>query len=104
MALALALRKLKAKNVLKGDPLVGQVAAVSCGIYQSVPVLDLDYLEDSAADADANFILTAAGGIIEIQATAERATFDDAALAALLALARAGTAELFKAQLEALRG
>ena len=104
VALALALRKLKAKNVLKGDPLVGQVAAVSCGIYQGTPVLDLDYLEDSAADADANFILTAAGGIIEIQATAERATFDDTALAGLLALARAGTAELFKAQLEALRG
>lgn len=102
VALALALRTLKAKNVLKGNPLVGQVAAVSCGIYQGAPVLDLDYAEDSNADADANFILTAAGGIIEIQATAERATFDDAALAALLALARAGTAELFAKQLQAL--
>ena len=102
VALALALRTLKAKNVLKADPLVGQVAAVSCGIYQGKPVLDLDYAEDSAADADANFILTAGGGIIEIQATAERATFDDAALAALLALARAGTATLYVKQQEAL--
>ena len=102
VALALALRTLRAKNVLKADPLVGQVAAVSCGIYQGKPVLDLDYAEDSAADADANFILTAGGGIIEIQATAERATFDDAALTALLALARAGTAALYVKQQEAL--
>jgi ribonuclease PH len=104
VALALALRTLRAKNVLKTDPLAGQVAAVSCGIFEGVPVLDLDYAEDSAADADANFILTGAGGIIEIQATAEKATFDDAAFAALLALARAGTAELFKAQLKVLEG
>ena len=102
VALALALRALKARNVLKADPLVGQVAAISCGIYQGKPVLDLDYAEDSAADADANFILTAGGGIIEIQATAERATFDDTALTALLALARAGTAQLYEKQLAAL--
>ncbi len=98
VALALALRTLKAKNVLKGEPLVGQVAAVSCGIFQGQPVLDLDYLEDSGADADANFILTAGVGIIEIQATAEKATFDDAAFAAMLGLARQGTAQLFAAQ------
>ncbi len=102
VALALALRTLKARNVLKVDPLIGQVAAISCGIYQGRPVLDLDYAEDSAADADANFILTAGGGIIEIQATAERATFDDTALTALLALARAGTARLYEKQREAL--
>ena len=65
-------------------------------------MLDLDYAEDSAADADANFILTAGGGIIEIQASAERATFDDTALTALLALARAGTARLYEKQLAAL--
>jgi len=82
--------------------LVGQVEAVSCGIYQGVPVLDLDYAEDSSADADANFILTAGGGIIEIQATAEKAAFDDAAFASLMALARVGTAELFAAQRAAL--
>ena len=68
-----------------------------------MPVLDLDYAEDSSADADANFILTASGGIIEIQATAEKATFDDAAFAALLALARKGTAALFAAQTAALK-
>jgi ribonuclease PH len=102
VALALAFRKLQANNVLKASPLIGQVAAVSCGIYQNVPVLDLDYVEDSAADADANFILTGTGGIIEIQATAEKATFDDAAFAALLGLARAGTAALFAAQLAVL--
>jgi ribonuclease PH len=102
VALALAFRKLERNNVLKASPLIGQVAAVSCGIYKAVPVLDLDYAEDSAADADANFILTGNGGIIEIQATAEKATFDDAAFAALLGLARKGTAALFAAQAAAL--
>jgi ribonuclease PH len=104
VALALAIKTLQSKNVLKGNPLVSQVAAVSCGIYKGTAVLDLDYLEDSAADADANFILTGGGGIIEIQATAEKATFDDAAFAQLMALARAGTAELFAAQAAALGG
>jgi ribonuclease PH len=98
VALALALRHLKAMNVLKSAPLTGQVAAVSCGIAGGLPVLDLDYAEDSGAEADANFVLTAAGGIVEIQATAERATFDDAAFAALIGLAREGTAALFEAQ------
>jgi ribonuclease PH len=104
VALALALRKLRANNVLKGEPLIGQVAAVSCGIVGGVPVLDLDYAEDSGAEADANFVLTASGGIVEIQATAERATFDDAAFAALLGHARAGTAALFEAQNRVLAG
>jgi ribonuclease PH len=104
VALALALRKLRANNVIKADPLTGQVAAVSCGIVGGVPVLDLDYQEDSNAEADANFVLTASGGIVEIQATAERATFDDAAFAALLAHARSGTAALFALQNKALAG
>jgi ribonuclease PH len=102
VALALAFRKLRDGNVIKSIPLIGQVAAVSCGIYKGQPVLDLDYAEDSAADADANFILTAAGGIVEIQATAEKSTFDDAGFQALLGLARLGTAELFAAQKKAL--
>ena len=102
VALVLALRKLRASNVIKSMPLIGQVAAVSCGIYKGTAVLDLDYAEDSAADADANFILTAAGGIVEIQATAEKSTFDDRAFAELLSLARKGTAELFAAQKEIL--
>jgi len=103
VALSLAVRKLQANKILKTNPIIGQVAAISCGIYQGVPVADLDYAEDSAADADANFILTQSGGIVEIQATAEKATFDDAAFAALLGLARSGTAELFAAQLGALK-
>jgi ribonuclease PH len=98
VALVLALRKLRGNNVIKVMPLIGQVAAVSCGIYKGTAVLDLDYAEDSAADADANFILTAASGIVEIQATAEKSTFDDRAFAELLSLARKGTAELFAAQ------
>ncbi len=103
VALSLAVRKLQANKILKTNPIVGQVAAISCGIYQGIPVADLDYAEDSAADADANFVLTQGGGIVEIQATAEKATFDDAAFAALLALARSGTAELFAAQLGVLK-
>ena len=102
VAMVLAFRKLRANNVIKSMPMLGQVAAVSCGIFQGNPVLDLDYAEDSGADADANFILTAAGGIVEIQATAEKSTFDDRAFAALLGLARQGTSELFAAQKTAL--
>ncbi|WP_298225428.1 ribonuclease PH [Acidocella sp.] len=98
VAMVLAFRKLREKNVLKSMPTLGQVAAVSCGIFQGNPVLDLDYAEDCVADADANFILTAAGGIVEIQATAEKSTFDERALNVLLGLARQGTAELFAAQ------
>ena len=104
VALALALRKLRAANVLGADPLVGQVAAVSCGIIGGEAVLDLDYAEDSTGEADANFVLTDAGGIVEVQATAERMPFNEAMLGQLMALARAGTAELFAAQRAALDG
>jgi ribonuclease PH len=85
-------------NVLKSVPLVGQVAAVSCGLYQGEPVLDLDYAEDSDADADANFVLTDGGGIVEIQGTAEKAPFSDAQFAELMRLARVGTGRLFEMQ------
>lgn len=102
VALALAFRKLRAANVLGADPLIGQVAAVSCGIVSGRAVLDLDYGEDSSAEADANFVLTDAGGIVEVQATAERSAFDQAMLGQLMELARAGTAELFAAQRSAL--
>jgi ribonuclease PH len=95
VALALALRHLQRMKVLARDPLVGQVAAVSCGVVGGEPVLDLDYAEDSAAEADANFVLTATGGIIEVQATAERAPFSEAEFSALLGLARGGVEELF---------
>jgi ribonuclease PH len=102
VALALALRGLERANVLKAAPLTGQVAAVSCGLVGTEAVLDLDYAEDSTAEADANFVLTDAGGLIEVQATAERTPFAEARLIELLALARAGTARLFAAQRAAL--
>jgi ribonuclease PH len=102
VALSLAFRHLVKMNVLKTVPLIGQVAAVSCGIVEGVPVLDLDYAEDSGAEADGNFVLTSDGGIVEIQATAEKTAFQEAAFHALLALARAGTSALFAAQREAL--
>src|SRR6185437_10328687 len=79
------------------------VSAISCGIYQNTPVLDLDYAEDSAAETDANFVLTGAGGFVEIQGTAEGVPFSEAELAQLLLLARKGTAELVALQKEALK-
>jgi len=102
VALYLALAKLVAQGVLPAMPIHDAVAAVSCGIHQGLPVLDLDYAEDSAAEVDANFVLTATGGIVEIQATAEAAPFDDGGFAALITLARKGTAELHRLQREAL--
>ena len=98
VALNLALRHLVKMNVLKSVPLIGQVAAVSCGLYQGAPVLDLDYAEDSDADADANFVLTDGGGIVEIQGTAEKAPFSEAQFAELMRLARVGTGRLFEMQ------
>jgi ribonuclease PH len=102
VALVQAVRKLQAAKVIAGQPVMGAVAAVSCGIFEGEAVLDLDYPEDSGADADANFILTGAGGIIEVQATAEKAAFDEAAFGELMRLARLGTAALFEAQRVAL--
>jgi ribonuclease PH len=78
------------------------VAAISCGIWQGTPVLDLDYAEDSTAETDANFVLTGSGGFVEIQATAEGAPFADDEFAALLALARKGIAELVLLQKRAI--
>ncbi|MBA4761039.1 ribonuclease PH [Sphingomonas sp.] len=101
VALRLAVDKLIAEGKLTGDPITQQVAAVSCGIYQGNPVLDLDYDEDSAADADANFVLLADGKIAEAQATAEGATYDEEGLLRLLRLARIGCGEIFAAQLKA---
>jgi ribonuclease PH len=102
VALVQAVRKLRVSRVIAGEPMTGAVAAVSCGIFEGEAVLDLDYPEDSGADADANFILTGAGGIIEIQATAEKEPFDDAAFAKLMGLARLGTGLLFEVQRVAL--
>ena len=102
VALSLACRHLVRMNVLKASPVRGQVGAVSCGLVDGAAVLDLDYEEDSRADADANFVLTDAGGIVEIQGTAERAPFSEADFQALLGLAKLGTARLFAAQRAAL--
>ena len=89
---------MKARSMLTGNPLKEHVAAVSCGIYKGEPVLDLDYAEDSEAATDMNFVMTGAGGIIEIQGTAEKTPFSEAELAALIALAKKGTARLIELQ------
>ncbi len=98
VALRLAVNKLMADGKLATDPIQQKVAAVSCGIYQGNPVLDLDYIEDSGADADGNFVLLENGNIAEAQATAEHATYDEEALLRLLRLARIGCGEIFAAQ------
>ncbi|SFJ25553.1 ribonuclease PH [Sphingomonas sp. NFR04] len=102
VALRLAVNKLMADGAITTDPITTQVAAVSCGIYQGTPVLDLDYPEDSSADADANFVLLANGNIAEAQATAEGATYDEEGLLRLLRLARIGCTRIFDAQLKAI--
>ena len=101
VALSLAFHHMLRMNVIKTLPLTGQVAAVSCGITAGEPVLDLDYAEDSSADADANFVLTDSGGIVEIQGTAERSAFSEAQFLGMLGLARQGVSTLFTAQREA---
>lgn len=101
VALNLAFRHLRRANVLKTLPLTGQVAAVSCGIVGGEAVLDLDYTEDSGADADANFVLTDQGGIVEVQGTAEKTPFTEIQFDQLLALAKVGIARLFEFQRQA---
>ncbi len=103
VALRLAVDKLMAEGKLSEDPITARVAAVSCGIHQGTPVLDLDYVEDSAADADANFVLIEGGQIAEAQATAEGATYDEEGLLRLLRLARMGCEQIFVAQAEAVK-
>ncbi|WP_322963019.1 ribonuclease PH [Sphingomonas fuzhouensis] len=103
VALRMAVNKLLAEGKLTSDPIRNKVAAVSCGIHQGTPVLDLDYIEDSNADADANFVLIENGHIAEVQATAEHATYDEEALLRLLRLARMGCTEIFAAQDRAIR-
>lgn len=98
IALRLAVNKLLADRLVTADPITGKVAAVSCGIVGGVPVLDLDYHEDSGADADANFVLLEGGRIAEVQATAEGATYDEEGLLRLLRLARMGCEQIFAAQ------
>jgi ribonuclease PH len=102
VALSQALARLEAKGALKASPLTGTVAAISAGVVDGTPLLDLDYSEDSVADVDANVVMTGAGALIEVQATAERTPLSEAHLGRLLALAAAGIAQLRKVQREAL--
>ena len=102
VALADAVAHLKAEGALVGDPLVGSVAAVSVGIIDGQPRLDLPYEEDVRAETDMNVVMTGAGKFVEIQGTAEGEAFDRAELDALLGLAQKGCADLTQIQLEAL--
>jgi ribonuclease PH len=94
VALQLAFARLISEGALERTPLTGTVAAVSCGIVNGVPLLDLDYREDSTAEVDANVVMTGDGGLVEVQATAERTPLSRAHLDDLLALAAGGIAEL----------
>jgi len=104
VALVDAIGWLRARNLVKRDPIHGAVAAVSVGIFQGVPVLDLDYAEDSACDTDMNVVMNDGGGFIELQGTAEGHAFRRDELDALLALAGQGVAALCAHQREALAG
>jgi len=101
VALRIAVDKLLASGALTEDPIRTQVAAVSCGIHEGTPVLDLDYIEDSSAHSDGNFVLTGDGAIVEAQLTAEGECFDEEGLLRLLRLARMGCTEIFREQLKA---
>ncbi|MDH4983504.1 ribonuclease PH [Hyphomicrobium sp. D-2] len=89
---------MKLRDMVKDDVLRDHVAAVSCGIYRGTPVLDLDYAEDSSADADSNFVMTGAGGIVEVQGTAETVAFSQESFDQMMALARKGIGELVALQ------
>jgi ribonuclease PH len=102
VALALACEKLVAAGRIPGSPLTGSIAAISCGIVDGVPLLDLDYPEDSSAEVDANVVMTGEGGLVEVQATAERTPLSRAHLDDLLALAERGIAQLRVHQDEAI--
>jgi ribonuclease PH len=98
VALADCISWMKTRNMVKGNVLRDNVAAISCGIYKGTPVLDLDYAEDSEADTDANFVMTGDGRIIEVQGTAEKTPFSQDEFLALMALARKGVTRLVDLQ------
>jgi ribonuclease PH len=104
VALSLAVARLRSEGVLDRSPLNGTVAAVSCGIVDGVPLLDLDYREDSTAEVDANVVMTGEGGLVEVQATAERTPLSRAHLDDLLALAAKGIGDLRALQEAAVAG
>jgi ribonuclease PH len=98
LALSDCIAWMKAREMFTTSPIKDHVAAISCGIYSGVPVLDLDYAEDSTADTDANFVMTGSGGIIEIQGTAEAEPFSETMLMHLLDLAKQGIGQLVEKQ------
>ena len=104
VALRLATRYLLEEGLIASDPILDQVAAISCGVFSGTPVLDLDYEEDSNAEADANFVLTGRGDIVEIQATGEKRGFSEGEFEALFSLARKGIGELCAVQRAAVGG
>jgi len=104
VALRQATRYLLDEGVIAKDPILDEVAAVSCGVFEGTPVLDLDYEEDSNAEADANFVLTGRGDIVEVQATGEKRGFSQAEFDALFSLARKGIGELVALQRAATGG
>lgn len=104
VALHLAFQKLVANKAIPSIPLIGHVAAISCGIFDGTPVLDLDYAEDSNAETDGNFVITDGGTLCEIQATAEGTPFTEIEFMELLRLAKKGCAELSGFQLQAVGG
>jgi ribonuclease PH len=103
VALALACRHLLEEGLIARDPILDHVAAISCGVFEGEPILDLEYEEDSNAEADANFVLTGAGDIVEIQATGEKRGFSRAEFESLFSLAQAGIEELIELQKAALK-
>ncbi len=103
VALRLACDKLMSAGLITTDPVLDQVAAVSCGLFRGAPVLDLDYDEDSAAEADANFVLTGRGDIVEVQATGEKRGMTSREFEDLFALARAGIQQLMAHQRSAVQ-
>ncbi|AIK97137.1 ribonuclease PH [Candidatus Odyssella acanthamoebae] len=103
VAMHQALQRLVDKKALKALPIIDQVAAISCGISKGEGLLDLDYIEDSNADVDANFIMTGSGQLVEIQATAEKIPFSDKEFTNMLQLARSGIHELIALQKQVLK-
>ncbi|CAN7146839.1 MULTISPECIES: ribonuclease PH [Ensifer] len=105
VALHDCLKWMEARNMVKVEKVLkDHVAAISCGIFANQSIIDLDYLEDSAAETDANFVMTGTGGIVEIQGTAEGKPFSEAEFASLLGLAKTGIAELVALQKQAIAG
>lgn len=102
VALARAIQSLQKKGELKVNPLLDPVAAISCGIVKGAALLDLDYVEDSGAEVDANIIMTAKGEIVELQMSGEESTFSEAELASLLTLGKSGIKALIEKQRQAL--